>query len=39
MIRKRHNYGFDDITQIHVFRNGLQQQHKILLEVIARGSL
>ncbi|GAU48034.1 hypothetical protein TSUD_136020, partial [Trifolium subterraneum] len=39
MLRKCPNHGFDDLTQIHIFRNGLQQQSKLLLDATAGGSL
>ncbi|GAU33300.1 hypothetical protein TSUD_279780 [Trifolium subterraneum] len=39
MLRKCPNHGFDDLTQIHIFRNGLLQQIKLLLDATAGGSL
>src|ERR1051325_2480025 len=39
MLRKCPSHGFDEITQIHIFRNGLQPQHKLLLDATAGGSL
>ena len=39
VLRKFPNYGFDDTTQIDIFRNGLQQQNKLLLDAITRCSL
>ncbi|GAU24667.1 hypothetical protein TSUD_322750 [Trifolium subterraneum] len=39
MLRKCPNHGFDDLTQIHIFRNGLLQQSKLLLDATAGGSL
>lgn len=39
MLRRCPNHSFDDLTQIHIFRNGLQQQPKLLLYDIDRGSL
>src|ERR1051325_2163819 len=39
MLRKCPSHGFDELTQIHIFRNGLQPQHKLLLDATARGSL
>ncbi|GAU37821.1 hypothetical protein TSUD_276390 [Trifolium subterraneum] len=39
MLWKCPNHGFDDLTQIHIFRNGLQQQSNLLLDATAGGSL
>src|SRR6266487_5701190 len=39
MLRKCPNHGFDELTQIHIFRNGLLQQIKLLLDATAGGSL
>ncbi|KAK2382248.1 hypothetical protein QL285_069796 [Trifolium repens] len=39
MLRRCPNHGFYDFTQIHIFRNGLQHQTKIFLDVAAGGSL
>src|SRR4051812_30680185 len=39
MLRKCKGHGFDDLTQIHLFRNGLQPVHKTLLDATAGGSL
>src|SRR3954467_3232589 len=39
MLRKCKGHGFDDLTQIHIFRNGLQLVHKTLLDATAGGSL
>ncbi|XP_058761738.1 uncharacterized protein LOC131635147 [Vicia villosa] len=39
MLRKCKGHGFDDLTQIHIFRNGLQPVHKTLLDATAGGSL
>ncbi|KAK2361116.1 hypothetical protein QL285_086307 [Trifolium repens] len=39
MLRKCPNHGFDELTQIHIFRNGLLQQTKLLLDATAGGSL
>jgi hypothetical protein len=39
MLRKCPNHGFDELTQIHIFRNGLLQQSKLLLDATASGSL
>jgi hypothetical protein len=39
MLRKCPTRGFDDITQIHIFRNGFQQQHRFLLDATTGGSL
>ncbi|MCI32040.1 hypothetical protein A2U01_0053252, partial [Trifolium medium] len=39
MLRRCHNHDFDDLTQIHIFRNGLQHQPKLFLDVAAGGSL
>ncbi|CAJ2631893.1 unnamed protein product [Trifolium pratense] len=39
MLRRCHNRDFDDLTQIHFFRNGLQHQPKLFLDVAAGGSL
>ncbi|XP_058756178.1 uncharacterized protein LOC131629405 [Vicia villosa] len=39
ILRKCKGHGFDDLTQIHIFRNGLQPVHKTLLDATAGGSL
>jgi hypothetical protein len=39
MLRKCPSHGFDELTQIHIFRNGLLQQTKLLLDATAGGSL
>src|ERR1043165_9623365 len=39
MLKKCPSHGFDELTQIHIFRNGLQPQHKLLLDATAGGSL
>ncbi|XP_019460057.1 PREDICTED: uncharacterized protein LOC109359815 [Lupinus angustifolius] len=39
MLRNCPNHGFDAQTQIHIFINGLQQQHKWILNAIAGGQL
>ncbi|XP_058726287.1 uncharacterized protein LOC131597617 [Vicia villosa] len=39
MLRKCKGRGFDALTQIHIFRNGLQLVHKTLLDATAGGSL
>src|ERR1051325_4392517 len=39
MLRKCPSHGFDELTQIHIFRNGLQPQHKLLLDARAGDSL
>lgn len=39
MLRKCLCHGFDDITQIHIFRNGLHPQPKLLLDVTVGCSL
>ncbi|XP_058745924.1 uncharacterized protein LOC131618781 [Vicia villosa] len=39
MLRKCKGHGFDELTQIHLFRNGLQPVHKTILDAIAGGSL
>ncbi|XP_058733282.1 uncharacterized protein LOC131604883 [Vicia villosa] len=39
MLRKCKGHGFYDLTQIHIFRNGLQPVHKTLLDATAGGSL
>ncbi|KAK2381320.1 hypothetical protein QL285_068928 [Trifolium repens] len=39
LLRRCHNHDFDDLTQIHIFRNGLQHQPKLFLDVTAGGSL
>ncbi|XP_058742365.1 uncharacterized protein LOC131614837 [Vicia villosa] len=39
MLRKCPNHGFDDMSQIHIFRNGLLPQPKLLLDATAGGSL
>src|ERR1051325_4910168 len=39
MLRKCPSHGFDELTQIHIFRNGFQPQHKLLLDATVGGSL
>lgn len=39
MLRKCHNHEFDELTQIHIFWNGLQPQPKLLLDATTSGSL
>ena len=39
MIRKCPSHGFDDHTQLHIFRNGLIPASKLLLDATAGGSL
>ncbi len=39
LLRKCPNHGFDDKTQLYIFRHGLQQQPKMLLDATAGGSL
>ncbi|XP_058725956.1 uncharacterized protein LOC131597266 [Vicia villosa] len=39
MLRKCPNHGFDDMSQIHIFHNGLLPQPKLLLDATAGGSL
>ena len=39
LLRKCPKHGFDELTHIHIFRNGLQQQSKLLLDATAGGSL
>src|ERR1044072_6606287 len=39
MLRKCPNHGFDAKTQVHIFRNGLHQQSKLILDATAGGSL
>ncbi|XP_058726409.1 uncharacterized protein LOC131597750 [Vicia villosa] len=39
MFRKCKGHDFDELTQIHLFRNGLQPVHKTLLDATAGGSL
>lgn len=39
MLRKFSNHGFNDLTHIHIFRNGLQPQPKLLLDATACVSL
>jgi hypothetical protein len=39
MLRKCPSHGFDELTQIHIFRNRLLQQSKLLLDATASGSL
>lgn len=39
LLRRCPNHGFDEQTQLHIFRNGLQQQPKLLLDATAGGSL
>ena len=39
MLRKCKGHDFDELSQIHIFRNGLQLVHKTLLDATAGGSL
>src|ERR1044072_7677797 len=39
MLRKCPNHGFDAKTEVHIFRNGLHQQSKLILDATAGGSL
>ncbi|XP_057421565.1 uncharacterized protein LOC130715476 [Lotus japonicus] len=39
MLKKCPNHGFDAKTQVHIFRNGLHQQSKLILDATAGGSL
>ncbi|GAU13378.1 hypothetical protein TSUD_175310 [Trifolium subterraneum] len=39
MWRKCPNHGFDELTQIHIFCNGILEQSKLLLDATAGGSL
>jgi hypothetical protein len=39
MLMKCPSHGFDELTQIHIFRNRLLQQTKLLLDATAGGSL
>ncbi|XP_058767248.1 uncharacterized protein LOC131640898 [Vicia villosa] len=39
MLRKCPNHGFDNLSQIHIFRNGLLPQPKLLLDATSGGSL
>lgn len=39
ILRKSPNQGFDELSQIHIFRNGLQPQPKLLLDATVDGSL
>jgi hypothetical protein len=39
MLRKCQNHGFDELTLIHIFRNGLLQQSKLLMDATTGGSL
>ncbi|XP_057444964.1 uncharacterized protein LOC130737224 [Lotus japonicus] len=39
MLRKCPNHGFDARTQIHIFRNGLDKQSKLILDATSGGSL
>lgn len=39
MLCKCTNHGFDDLTQIHIFRSGLHPQPKLLLDATVGGSL
>lgn len=32
MLRRCLNHNFDDLTQVHIFKKGLQQQPKLLLD-------
>lgn len=39
ILRRCPNHSFDKLTQIHIFKNGLQQQPKLLLDATNGGSL
>lgn len=39
MLHKWPGHGFDNINQIHIFKYGLQQQHKLLLDATTGGSI
>lgn len=39
LLRKCPKHGFDDATQIHMFRGGLQPEPKLILDAAAHGSL
>lgn len=39
MLHKWPRHGFDNINQIHTFKYGLQQQHKLLLDATTGGSI
>ncbi|XP_058774726.1 uncharacterized protein LOC131648998 [Vicia villosa] len=39
MLRKCPNHSFDSLSQVHIFRNGLLPQPKLLLDATADGSL
>jgi hypothetical protein len=39
LLRKCPKHGFDDMTQIHMFRGGLQPDQKLILDATAGGSL
>lgn len=39
MLRKCQGHGFDELTQIHIFRHRIQPHPKNLLDAIAGGSL
>ena len=39
MLRKCKGHGFDELTQIHIFKNGLQPNCKTLLDATSGGSL
>ncbi|MCI90462.1 hypothetical protein A2U01_0111754, partial [Trifolium medium] len=39
MLRKCPNHGFDELIQIHIFRNGLLPESELLLDATAGGSL
>ena len=39
MLRKCKGHGFDELTQIHIFLNGLQSTHRTILDATAGGSL
>lgn len=39
VLRKCHNHSFDELTQIYIFRNGLQQQYKLILDATTSGLL
>lgn len=39
MLRRCPNHGFDELTQINIFRNGLLPQPKLLLDATTDGSL
>ena len=39
MLRKCPNHGFDDVTQLSIFCNGLRPKTKMILDAVASGTI